>query len=234
LLAYLLSTNIMAKTTPRISVNKLAEYIESTPPRRKKIVYDAKHPVKYIVTRYGDVRDIIAGYFKTGQDEEFLLKAIADFEKRVPETEFQEQDIALSIESLELFLETDTSPLDGCEVSPYLGENHLVNIAGVDISVNPDLIITKRINANIQLGAAKLHLSKSNYLSTESQEIVALMLHNYANDYMLGSGEVANPKLSVSIDVFNQTIECCPKAFKTRMKFIYAACEEIALRWPTL
>ena len=44
---------------PRISVNKLAEYMEANSIRRKKIVYDAKYPQKFIVTRYKESKDTI-------------------------------------------------------------------------------------------------------------------------------------------------------------------------------
>lgn len=219
---------------PRISVNKLAEYLSSNPTRRKKIIYDAKYPSNFIVTRYADARDFIKSYLQSGQDEDLVMSAIEDLEKRKPKTDFQEQDIALSIESLSLLLETDTSVLEGCEVSSFEGKNELVNIAGVDISVNPDLIIIKKVNGVPNVGAIKLHLSKSNFLSIESQKVVAVMLHDYTNKYLVGEGEVAKIKLSMSIDVFQQTIECSPSGFKLRMKNIEAACEEIALWWGTL
>lgn len=44
---------------PRLSVNKLAEYLEASSTRRKKIVFDAKYPEKFIVTRYKEAREAI-------------------------------------------------------------------------------------------------------------------------------------------------------------------------------
>ena len=226
----------MAKSAklPRISVNKLAEYLESSPTRRKKIIYDAKYPSKFIVTRYTDARDIMKTYLRNGQEEDFVLKAIEDLEKKKPKTDFQEQDIALSIESLELLLETDTSVLEGYEVSCFEGVNELVKIVGVDVSVNPDLILTKKVGDIVNVGSVKLHLSKSNLLSNESQKVVAVMLQSFTSSYVVKKGEVANYKQSKSVDVFQRTIECCPTAFKLRMKNVEAACEEIALWWDTL
>ena len=216
---------------PRISVNKLAEYLEATPTRRKKIIYDAKYPSKFIVTRYADIRETITMYFQKGQDENILLSAIAKLEKKKPETEFQEQDIALSIESLEMLLETDTTALEGLDIEAFTSHNELVTISGVDISINPDMVLKKKTGNKTNVGTAKIHLSKNNYLSLESQKIVAALLHDYTQKHISKEAETPNQKLSLSLDVFQQTIECSPTGFKVRMRNIEAACEEIALWW---
>lgn len=224
----------MTSKKPRISVNKLAEYLEASPTRRKKIIQDAKYPKNFIVTRYADVRETITLYFQKGQDDSIIMDAIAKLEKKKPETEFQEQDIALSIESLEMLLDTDTSTLEGLEVESYSDHNELVTISGVEISVNPDMVLKKKTGGKTSIGTAKIHLSKSNYLSLESQKVVAALLHDYTQRHVAKEAESSNQKLNISLDVFQQTIECSPAGFKLRMRNIEAACEEIALWWDTI
>ncbi|NML65172.1 hypothetical protein HHL22_08145 [Hymenobacter sp. RP-2-7] len=224
---------IIAKK-PRISVNKLAEYLEASPTRRKKIISDAKNPAKFITTRYTNARDVIKNYLIAGQDEDYVLESIKEIEEIEAKSDFQEQDKALSIESLELLLETDFAVLDECEIINFDDANKLIEIAGVNISVNPDLVLTKRVGDITHIGAVKLHLSKSNLLTNESQKIVGVMLHDFTGKFLTKEGENPNPKLSMSIDVFQATIDCCPKSYTLRMRTIETACEEIALWWGKL
>lgn len=225
----------MAKTkNPRVSVNKLAEYLEANATRRKQIVSDTKYPEKFITTRYKDARENIKSYLTNGLDEDFILDAIDDFKAIKPKTDFQAQDKQLSIESLEALLEADLSILDACDLSIHDDENKLIKIMGVDISVNPDIIITKNIGGIVHKGALKIHLSKNNTLSEESQLIVSVMVYKYVSDFIIKLGESANTKICYSLDVFNVSIKCCPSSYKLRMKRIEAACEEIAMWWGKL
>ncbi|HZX58978.1 MAG TPA: hypothetical protein VFE54_09635 [Mucilaginibacter sp.] len=218
---------------PRISVNKLAEYLEANPTRRKKIVYDAKHPEPFVTTRYKDAREYIKSYICGETDEDAILVRIDAFNTADADSDFQEQDNNLSAEVLELLLDTDISSWDGYEISSFEGENTLVNISGVDISVNPDLLVKQEKGGETKFGLIKLHLSKTNQLSEESQKIVAVMLlgfaHKIAEEY--GTPE---EKMCMSFDIFKQHSECCPTAVKMRLRKIEAACEEIALWWGTL
>jgi hypothetical protein len=225
----------MAKTKkPRISVNKLAEYLEANSTRRKQIVYDAKYPEKFIVTRYKDAKDVIFPYLTHHRDEDIVLNEIDGIKAKKAKTDFQEQDQRLSVESLEALLETDLSSLDGCELSQCDDENKLVSISDVDISVNPDIIIKRVIHDVTHIGAMKLHISKNNTLSEESQNIVAVMIINYVSSFLSKKGQVVQPKLCISYDVFNESLQCCPTSYKLRMRRIEAACEEIALWWDKL
>ncbi|HEY4061167.1 MAG TPA: hypothetical protein VGM30_04665 [Puia sp.] len=221
---------------PRISVNKLAEYLESTSSRRKKIVTDAKYPQEYVTTRYKDAREHIKRYVCKGVDEDAILLVIDAFNSTVPETDFQKQDNDLSAEVLALMLDMDLGSLSNFDLKPFEGNNDLLEIAGVDVSVNPDLLITKDNGAETYVGAGKLHLSKSNQLSDESQKIVGVLLYRFTEDFIIPTIEnsLALPKLCFSIDLFAQTIECCPSSTKMRLRKIEDACEEIALWWNKL
>lgn len=230
---YMISGKLKSKKNPRISINKLAEYLEANSARRKKIVHDAKYPENYIVTRYKDARDTIKKYIIGGGDEDIILEKLDQLTEIKPDTDFQEQDLKLSIEALELFLDFDISALVGCEIHEY-DENKFIKVSGVEISVNPDLIVKKKIGKIVNVGSIKIHISKSNPLNSNSQKIVGVMLHNYINDYVLKKGEVANEKLNLSFDIFQNTFEYCPSAIKVRLRQIEAACEEINLWWEKL
>lgn len=219
---------------PRISINKLGEYIQSNPNRRRKIVHDAKYPQNFIVTRYGDAREAIKNYFVSDFDPEILNKAIEDHESKDCNSDFQEQDKALSIESLENALELELPDYSSIVISPYTGDNPRLEVSGVEISVNPDLMITGKIrNMNI-VGAIKFHISKSNQLDTEGSKNVATLLKEFLETYIVQNGEKVDLKYCISVDTFGKTIEQSPKSFKRRMQNISSACEEISLWWDKL
>ncbi len=218
---------------PRISANKLAEYIEANPARRKRIVQDAKNPANFIVTRYKEAREAMKNYLSGDMSEEQVLGLIEGINKKDAETEFQDQDNKLSVLLLEALLDADISIFEDYTISAPPENVHL-NISGVRISVNPDLVLEKSIGSVTQIGTIKLHVSKLNALSDESQKLVGVLLYQYATDILLVDGQVANNKLCFSFDVFANAIQCCPSSFKNRLNKIEVACEEIAMWWDKL
>jgi hypothetical protein len=225
------SIKIAPRKEPRISVNKLAEYLQASTVRRKQIVKDAKYPPSYQTTRYKDARNTMKNYLLNGDEDPVLelidkLDLIEEFD-----SDFQEQDNRLSIEALESLLTADISVFEGYELRHYGGDNPYVNIKGVDISVNPDMLIYYSLEGTSYVGALKLHVSKSNILSIESQKIVAVMLYNFVDAHEARADIIPDSRVCFSFDVFNKTIESCPSSRKLRLKNIEVACEEIALWW---
>jgi hypothetical protein len=65
------------REVPRISVNKLGEYMTATPLRRRRIIQDQKRPKDYIVPRYTEAQDAIVAYLSaTARDDVRLLEAV--------------------------------------------------------------------------------------------------------------------------------------------------------------
>ena len=53
------ATTDIVRQAPRISVNKLGEYMTATPLRRRRIVLDQKRPKTFIFARYREPQDAI-------------------------------------------------------------------------------------------------------------------------------------------------------------------------------
>ena len=81
----------------RISVNKLGEYLEANPSRRKKIVFDQKNPVAFKTTRYSRAKDIAIEYFENEFNDEIIVRGIDELENAISKTDFQENDLENSI-----------------------------------------------------------------------------------------------------------------------------------------
>lgn len=219
-------------SNPRISVNKLGEYVQITNAlRRRKIVYDAKFPQSFKTTRYSDAREFMKKFFTKHYDESVLEEAMKVIGEKQAETDFQEQDKDLSLLALTALSEIGLPDLSDFEVSIFSLENKKLNIKGVEVSVYPDLIIRGKVRKEKVVGAVKIHLSKSNPLLDEGQRTVATVLRKYVEEFVADEGEKVLNTICLSVDVFQKKCEPAPLAFKIRMGQIEVACEEIALWW---
>lgn len=219
---------------PRISLNKLGEYLHANPARRKKIVEDAKYPVNFIRTRYSYARTVIQEYFSSNFDENILDEGIDNLINKRVESEFEENDRDCSIEALEAVSFIDMTELidtTKLSISIYRGENRMLNISGVDVSVKPNLIIRGKYRGSKVVGAIKIHISKNHRLNNQSAADIANILRNFLEENVVEEDEKVEPKFCISMDVFDKSFEPAPKAFKRRIKYAVSACEEIALWW---
>lgn len=210
---------------PRISINKLAEYMGANALRRRQIVKDAKAPSNFIVSRYGEARRISREYFTSHLDKELLSEAIQLLSSKEALTDFQKDDKTNSILSLEYLQAMDMPDLSEYEVRLLEGVGAVLDLEGVSVSVNPDLLL---YNTNTsKFGALKLHLSKSNLLQEEGRRTVATVLRYYLEVTQFD----AIPAACFSVDVFAGKFSNSPSAYKQTMKRVEASCREIRLHW---
>jgi hypothetical protein len=215
----------------RISINKLAEYMSANTLRRKQIVKDAKTPKKFIIARYSEARNAIKSYVISGFDADILTNCIISLEKKKPETPYQEDDTRNSIRALESLLSADIPDIEGCSIDLFTSDNKLVTLKGLDISVNPDLVI--KDNESGRIGGMKIHISKGSQLSDDGRMYVATMLKYFHINCGVAEKEIED-KLCISMDVFGASYSTSPKAYKRTLHAIEAACEEIVSRWDSL
>nr|WP_315423202.1 hypothetical protein [uncultured Pedobacter sp.] len=226
----------MSKTrkTPRISANKLAEYLTANSVRRKQIVKDSKYPSSFIVTRYKEARDIIRGFVNGDYTIKDVNNFIKDFQSKPTTSDFQENDRVSSILALEQLKKINISTLSGFTLEANDNYEDLLKINGVEISVFPDIFISQMKGVIKSSGALKIHITKDNALNEESQNIVGILLYLYSEKFLSTGTDVASTKLCFSLDVFKERLQCCPPSYKIRLGRIEAACEEIALWWDIL
>lgn len=215
---------------PKISLNKLAEYLDATPSRRRQIVKDQQNPQPFIAARYNDAREEIIGFIEGGMNsEQEMLAAAADLRQNHNGTDFAKQDRNASADAIEDFLDAS----DQLEINGFAAEGvdrstgAAMNISGVNVSVRPDVILKDKDTGEVK-GAIKFHFSKTSPLSAKSREYSATALRVYLVDE--GHQDV-DPKKCYVVDVPTQSVSNAPKAFKRKMNDIEAACEEINARW---
>lgn len=220
--------------TPKISVNKLAEYIEATPTRRRRIVIDQKEPSPFIVARYKRAREIAVEYFCNQLDPEIIVRGIEELELESPTTDFQKNDLDNSILFLENLLDIELPDFEELELSPYEGNNPKLNLKGLEISVYPDVIIRGKVSGSKIVGAIKIQTSLTNPLTTEGAKSVATLIHSFVQEHIVVKGEKAHLKNCLSIDVFARNVEYAPNSYKRRYTNLEHACSEILLWWDKL
>ncbi len=222
---------------PRISVNKLGEYLVAKAGRRLTIISDQKHPRDFIVARYNAAFDAIARCLAASGDPRIIRAAMEKLYDTSPKSMWHQQDIALSVEALDNFLNMiDDLELSGFDVVRAAeGAVPDLTIDNVTISVRPDLYLrdkgTKEVRGAVKLSILKGNAPKNGHEPDEEAGIyVGTVLHQYASE-LLSSNEKISPSHCFVIDVFAQRVYSAPTRFKRRRDEVRAACKEIARGW---
>lgn len=222
---------IEVRAEPRVTVTKLAEYLVATAVRRKSIIQDQREPSAFKVARYTDAERAITEYITAGFDESILDRAAARLALHEPRSEFDEQRVQLCREALRLIRGIPLADeLEGATVRAATSSPHTLSFGRVTVSVRPELVLKFVDGKNRERrGAIKLCFSKTHPLNKDSGEYVGAIVHQHA---LLGpDGEAVDHRRVLAVDVFAQRIFTAPKAIKTRLKDVAAACEEISIRW---
>jgi len=220
---------------PRISLNKLGEYLTATPGRRRKILFDQKYPSDFIVTRYNDAEAAIIEYiFSNTNDVGLLDNALEQIEGKRVETDWEVQTKALNMEALEAFYDI----ADQIDYTKYSVEKCVKSeaaygmLGGVQISVRPEIVIYRDKGEEKVIGATKIYFSKSFPLLDGAGEYVSSFLVEYLKQTR--KDRSVNNRICNVIDVFSRNIITAPISYKRRMADIEAACQEIAAVWNRL
>lgn len=229
-----MATTERTRSTPRISVNKLGEYLTATPARRKRIIYEQKHPPTFQVIRYRDAERAIVDYLVGGQDLKILEKARARLTATVPESDFEAQTVHLCTEALEAFEDCldvlDSLDLDDLKISAGQSDPDQMEFAGVSVSVRPEVVLVGSDRGGATAGCLKLYLGKTVPLDDRSGPYVSTVLAAFAECNVAAKGRVDH-RLVLTLDVFARKVFFAPKARARRLDDVTAACEEIAARW---
>lgn len=214
-------------------MNKLGEYLQASPTRRKTIVRDQKKPPGAgIVTRYSAVNTALREYFAS-PDSDFLVARIAQLKADKSGTDWQREDRQLSAQALERLLEMlDQIDFAGTRAVPFpAGTASTLLVAGVKVSVRPDFLIVSADDQDEVVGAIKLSHNKQNALEKEACSYVATVLARFVSHTFPDSSVDLKKCLSLATPL--KIVASAPKAHKARIEAIGAACEEIAGRWKT-
>lgn len=222
--------------TPRISVNKLGEYIVSRPNRQSQIIRGQKYPPDYIVTYYKDAQETIGQFFANNLDDISILeRTIQNLDQSPAENVYQVRRSNGNIQAIEKFMEMiDDVNLHGGV--PQLGESRpeRLTVRNVEVSVRPEIIMTgtDRRGRNV-VGGVKLHFPTTSPLNDDSAGFVSAVVQEYCRACLADIGEPYH-HYSFVVDVASARIYPGVQSTRRRMQEVEAACEQIFNLWPTV
>ena len=223
------------KNEPKITVNKLGEYLVASSTRQRKILETIKYP-KDEGGQWGfvhsDAREALKRYFVSGFDDSHIVECINKLKDSIG-TDSEKNYYQSSILLLEKALDSRSEELKSFEFELYSPKKEYLNIEGVSVSVYPDLLVKSHNRGKDYVGALKIHLTKNSELNQESGKFIATILHKYTTEFFLTDLHIKTD-LHISYDVISDNIIKCPLSVKNRWKEIEAGCKNIAAIWKTI
>jgi hypothetical protein len=222
--------------SPRISANKLGEYVVASPPRRRTIIRDQKNPPTYKDARYRQADEPVERFLLSGgRDEKVIDAAIVNLRSRVAASSWAREANESTAQALDRLLVMKSQLFaDGLVYVAAPISPPKLRIGGVEVSVRPTVLVVDQ--KRLKIGAVRLHYTKTaeSALDGEGGEYVATLLHQWTTKHTPRAGFAPSPQLSMCVDVFRKSIVRAPVSQTRRMDTLTAACEEIAARWPTI
>jgi hypothetical protein len=226
----------LPRLRPRISVCKLAEYLEAQPIRRHQILKDQKYPPDFKVTWYDDSFDAaVNGLTNPDRALDLLRSARAEMAAKPALNEKQLTARTNNLEALNHLINFLEKPLfPDCTLRRVPDRPSGLRLAGVNISVRPEIeIVVGGRGQAIHYGYLKLYISKTHPISEEGGKYVATAVHQFAV-LRHGLEQAVDRKHCCLLDAFRERLHEAPQHFQARRRQIEAACREIASQWPTL
>jgi hypothetical protein len=228
----------MTKSKPVLTVNKLGEYITASPSRKRRILQQLKYPQKSgygTPPEYNIARQAIKEYFVNGFEESYIDDAMEELNNKTPNNDWHSAIIGSAILALETVRDYDYSNYSDWTFREYKGSNPKMNIKGVEISVNPDLIIEGSSRGQDYIGAFKIHISKSGKLTEEGGKYVSAVVYKFVEDEIIpDESDPVKEKFCLSFDVFTNSLVECPKNVVRRWDDIEAECQNIMAIWDSI
>lgn len=217
-----------------MSVNKLAEYMSASATRRRTLIIDQIVLPAAKILNYEQARVAFRRLLSDSQRKSKTWIAMAS---RLRERAAALADpheakcLRISAQALEAFaLPSERLKLNGVVcLAANNWSNKYISLGGVQISTSPDVSLIQP-GTEHRVGVIKFHASKSSSLNTDGLQYVSTLLYQS----LLQAGDEPKRNLCIAVDAFSGGIEAVPRAFKTRLKALEHACEEIAERWPNL
>lgn len=225
---------VKENNNPKITVNKLGEFLTATPKRQRKILEAIKYPGenKFMFTGYNEARRAIKNYVLNDFNEDILLECINEFEEKTEEERDNFTDS--TIDALTIVLESNEITDTGFTFLPYEGSNPKLIIEGVEVSVNPEFIVHSETSKGKYIGAAKFHISRSGHYGEEGGKYISAILHAFVEEHIDLDGRTLRNTNCVSYDVFTDSLIECPNSIVRRWEDIQAGCQNIQAIWGSI
>lgn len=228
----------MSINQPRISVNKLAEYMVSKAARQRKLLRDRKYPDEdfNMGMYHREASEAVSRYLASDQMSTSPIDSqIQILKQQTPVAVGTQRRIGSNIEALDRFLDM-LDDFDFGDAVASLGEHSPQKLVfhNVEISVRPEIILRSVIKNKKVIGAIKLHFPKGFEMNTETAGYVSAATQEYCARYLAEPDETVNFAYCQVLDIGSGNVFPGVKATKSRLKDIEDTCRNIADIWPNL
>lgn len=226
---------------PRISANQLADFMTAGAHSQLCIIERAREPANFIVTRYRIARETISQALLDPRRANGLIESARDnLEQRVDDpslSPFQRSDASLSLDALTAF-DRLRNQLAGYTFKAPPPRWPYLHIAGVDISVNIDLVIETERQGKLLRGGVIFRLSRpeederdaARNRRLERATIAATLVRMQLGSCASQEQQVHHP-ICMSVDVQGGEIVSAPRSYRRRERDIEASCRIIQSMW---
>lgn len=228
------------RTEPRITANDLALFMVSSDTARLGIVRRAKHPQAPPIIRYRDVRPIVCNFLaddnravnRLVQGEEMFRQRMED----AAETVLRQDDARASVEVLGA-VQRLANQLGQFTFRAAPANQSKLDLAGVEVSVRADLLVSAPIRNNDHAGVAVLRLTQddagTDAARTRRREMglyVATLARVHIEQNLAPPHPISN-RLCMSIDIQHGEVFQTPDANTRRRNDLENACRFISAIW---
>jgi hypothetical protein len=221
---------------PQLSLNLLGEYMVSSFTRKQSILKDAKYPKDFIGPRYDPAQKAAAIYLANSSGDREQLRRDLDAKLTGSERSrwFKQRDI-LCHQATECILKLeDDLKLDGIDVSVGCDADHRMPIAGVMVTVMPELIVRGVNRKGPFVGVVKFRYVKTKAMSVKWATYSATLLHLFAETHLRGDETHVERRHCRFVDVFAGQIQEAPERYRDLRKDVEAACCQIRELWKSV
>jgi hypothetical protein len=241
--------NPSVERNPRISVNKLADYLSTaSTTKRRAILRDQKFPKdsEIKVVYYNEAKQPIKKCFATSSFTiDSITKAINKLRAEIDDLNLNQPETAEEVGKHKIKLQRKESCLDVLEIflenigllEKYKAHdfssilpNGSVEIKGVKVSVDSDVIIKGNYRGKTYTGALKLYFSKSNKLTSDMGKTISSVVYEQLRTFYPD----ASNKHCFVYDVISSKMHFASLSYTKKIQEIQHACEDIALLWPSI
>ncbi len=218
------------RAEPRISMNKLAEWMTASEVRRRAIVRDQIKVKAFMAARYTEGRKAMVRHLTNpSSSPRALLETAIRLRESVPNyAEVDDRrkwamESAWAIESFATFESRFRYP----KYISAPGQKGEMTLAGLRVLVSPDVLFIERGSERCR-GAIKLHIGKTFPLNDDGLAYAASILYAYLKDVDYDP----RPGVCIAVDVLSRKHAVAPRNVKTRIRNLGAACQTIVSMWP--
>lgn len=220
---------------PRLSDNKLADYMSASEQVRRGILQSCKYQRKTAVIQHQDAKKMIADSMVNGKlNKSKLMSKLEIYEGKITDSEFEEEVKTHNIDYVKIVLTMGFEPIKGSDFERCKTQKKL-DFNGTEISFFPDVLVARTNQRNNRkIGALNLRYSKSAKLPEQTALYQSALMFGVLRDAPFEPEATAEHALCQTLDGFNGKVYCAPTNSIYLYKEMIAACSAIALQWPNI